>query len=102
MDFADTKPTSMDAAWSESFGRRFNRLEAVKEIAMNWDVIQGKWRELKGQVQQQWAKLTSDDLDEIDGRREELVGKLQKRYGYAKQDAEREIDKFQECCKDVQ
>lgn len=62
---------------------------------MNWDVIQGKWREFKGQVKQQWGELTNDDLDQIDGRREELVGRLQQRYGYAKEEAEREIDQFQ-------
>jgi uncharacterized protein YjbJ (UPF0337 family) len=66
---------------------------------MNWDVIQGKWREFKGQVKQHWAELTNDDLDQIDGRREELVGRLQQRYGYAKDEAEREIDKFQDSCK---
>ena len=63
---------------------------------MNWDVIQGKWREFKGQVKQQWAELTNDDLDQIDGRREELVGRLQQRYGYAKEEAEREVEKFSE------
>lgn len=66
---------------------------------MNWDVIQGKWKEFKGQVKQQWGELTNDDLDHIDGRREELVGRLQQRYGYAKDEAEREIDQFQKSCK---
>jgi uncharacterized protein YjbJ (UPF0337 family) len=65
---------------------------------MNWDIIEGKWREFKGQVLEQWGKLTNDDLDEIDGNREQLVGKLQQRYGYAKDEAEKEIAKFQDGC----
>lgn len=59
---------------------------------MNRDRIEGNWTELKGKVQQQWGKLTNDDLDVIEGRRKELSGRLQQRYGYAKEQAEREID----------
>jgi uncharacterized protein YjbJ (UPF0337 family) len=59
---------------------------------MNWDRIQGAWREYKGKAKQQWGKLTDDDLDQVDGRREELAGKIQNRYGIAKDEAERQID----------
>lgn len=59
---------------------------------MNWDIVEGKWREMTGQVQQQWGKLTDDDLAQIKGNRRELSGKLQERYGYAQDEAEREID----------
>ena len=48
--------------------------------------------EFKGKVQQQWGKLTNDDLDVIEGKRTELAGRLQQRYGMAKDDAERDID----------
>lgn len=64
-------------------------------IAMNWDQIQGSWRQFRGQVKQKWGKLTDDDLDYISGKREELVGRLQKRYGIAKDEAERQVDEFQ-------
>ena len=50
---------------------------------MNWDSIQGNWKEFKGKAKQQWGKLTDDDLDVIDGKRQELEGRLQKHYGYA-------------------
>ncbi len=30
---------------------------------MNWDVAKGNWKQMKGQVQQKWGKLTNDDLD---------------------------------------
>jgi uncharacterized protein YjbJ (UPF0337 family) len=59
---------------------------------MNWDRIEGNWKEFKGKAKQQWGKLTDDDLSYIEGRRDELSGRLQQRYGYAKDQAEREID----------
>jgi uncharacterized protein YjbJ (UPF0337 family) len=59
---------------------------------MNWDRIDGNWKQFKGKIHQQWGKLTDDDLDVIEGKRTELTGRLQERYGYAKDQAEREID----------
>lgn len=59
---------------------------------MNWDRIEGNWKQFRGQVQQQWGKLTNDDLDTVEGRRVELVGKIQERYGIAKDEAEKQID----------
>jgi uncharacterized protein YjbJ (UPF0337 family) len=61
---------------------------------MNWDRVEGNWKEFKGKAQQQWGKLTSDDLDVIEGKRTELAGRLQQRYGYAKEQAEKEIDSW--------
>jgi uncharacterized protein YjbJ (UPF0337 family) len=70
-----------------------------KEVdAMNWDQIEGKWKQFRGKAQQQWGKLTDDDLDVIDGHREQLAGKLQERYGYAKEEAEKEVEKFAGSC----
>jgi uncharacterized protein YjbJ (UPF0337 family) len=60
--------------------------------AMNWDRIEGNWKEFKGKSQQKWGKLTDDDLDVVEGKRTELAGRLQNRYGYAKDQAEKEID----------
>jgi uncharacterized protein YjbJ (UPF0337 family) len=62
--------------------------------AMNWDRVEGNWKEFKGQVQQKWGKLTNDDLDVIEGKRMQLSGRLQQRYGVAKDDAERQIDSW--------
>jgi uncharacterized protein YjbJ (UPF0337 family) len=61
---------------------------------MNRDIMEGKWTEMKGKVQQQWGKLTDDDLDMIEGKRKELVGRIQKRYGYQMDKAEKEVDDF--------
>ena len=48
---------------------------------MNWDRVEGQWKQLKGRAQQRWGKLTDDDWDLIEGQREELVGKVQELYG---------------------
>jgi len=66
---------------------------------MNWDRIEGNWKQFKGRVQQQWGKLTDDDVAEINGKRVELVGKVQSRYGYAREKAEAEVEKFCSSCK---
>jgi uncharacterized protein YjbJ (UPF0337 family) len=59
---------------------------------MNRDVLEGKWKQLRGQVKTWWGDLTDDDLDVIDGHRDKLVGKLQERYGYTREKAEQEVD----------
>lgn len=61
---------------------------------MNSDILEGKWKQLKGKAQQAWGDLTNDDLDKMNGSREELVGKIQERYGYARERAEAEVDRF--------
>ena len=59
---------------------------------MNWDTIEGNWKQLKGKVREEWGKFTDDDYDKIAGRRDQFVGKLQERYGYTRDDAERRAD----------
>ena len=59
---------------------------------MNWDRIEGQWKQLKGQAQQKWGKITDDDWDLIQGKRTELVGKIQSLYGKRQGEAEREVD----------
>jgi len=61
---------------------------------MNWDQVQGKWKQTKGQVKEKWGKLTDDDLDIIDGKRQQLVGKIQEHYGIAREVAEEQADEF--------
>ena len=59
---------------------------------MNWDEIEGNWKQLKGKVRTQWGNLTDDDVEVVNGKRTELLDLLQTRYGHAKEQAEREID----------
>lgn len=61
---------------------------------MNWDQLEGKWKQYSGKAKEKWGKLTDDDLTVIHGRRDQLVGKIQERYGILKQDAERQVDEF--------
>ena len=61
---------------------------------MDWNRVEGNWKQLKGKVQAQWGKLTDDDLDVIEGRQTELVGRLQERYGLARDEAEKQVDAF--------
>jgi uncharacterized protein YjbJ (UPF0337 family) len=61
---------------------------------MNWDQIEGKWKQLKGSAKQQFGKLTDDDLEQISGKRDILVGKLQERYGIVKEQAQKEADEW--------
>ena len=59
---------------------------------MNEDTLKGQWTQLKGQIREQWGKLTNDDLDQIQGRSEQLIGRIQERYGVARDEAERQVD----------
>lgn len=65
---------------------------------MNWNRVEGNWKQLKGKAQARWGKLTNDDLDVIAGRREELEGRLQKAYGYSVEKAKEEAEAFCESC----
>jgi uncharacterized protein YjbJ (UPF0337 family) len=58
---------------------------------MNWDRVEGNWKTFKGQVKQQWGKLTDDDLDVIAGKREELLGRIQNAYGMSRDEADKQI-----------
>ena len=62
---------------------------------MNEDVIQGKWKQIKGDVKAKWGKLTDDKLDQVDGNREKLIGTLQECYGKSRQDIEDELNEFE-------
>ncbi|MDN3711851.1 CsbD family protein [Paracoccus cavernae] len=61
---------------------------------MNWDIIQGKWEQLKGGVKEKWGDLTDDELTEISGKQDKLSGKLQEKYGWTKERANEEINRF--------
>ncbi len=63
-------------------------------MPINWDVIKGKWTQLKGDARVQWGKLTDNDWDQINGQREKLTGVLQERYGWERQEAEQRVDEF--------
>jgi uncharacterized protein YjbJ (UPF0337 family) len=61
---------------------------------MDWNIVEGNWKQVKGKVKEQWGRLTDDDLDVINGNREQLEGLIQERYGYAQDQARTEIDNW--------
>jgi len=66
-----------------------------KDNPMNWDQIEGKWKELKGRFTEKWGQLTDDDLTAIGGKRDKLAGVLQQKYGIAKENVETQIAAFE-------
>jgi uncharacterized protein YjbJ (UPF0337 family) len=68
---------------------------------MNWDQIQGNWKQVVGKAKEQWGQLTDDDLDVVAGRRDQLAGKIQERYGIALHDAEKQIAEWQRKASDL-
>jgi uncharacterized protein YjbJ (UPF0337 family) len=63
---------------------------------MNWDRIEGNWKQIKGGVKERWGKLTDDDLDVIAGQRDQLCGRLQEAYGISKEGAEEQVRDWSE------
>lgn len=61
---------------------------------MNWEQVEGKWKQYSGKVREKWGKLTDSDLQVIRGNRDQLIGKIQERYGIAKQEAQRQVDEY--------
>jgi len=59
---------------------------------MNWDQLEGKWRQVKGAVKQRWGNLTDDDLTFIDGSKDKFLGRLQERYGLTKEQAQNQVN----------
>ena len=61
---------------------------------MNWDMVEGKWSQIKGAVREKWGDLTDDEIEEMAGKRDQVIGKLQQKYGIAKEEAEQMADDF--------
>ncbi len=59
---------------------------------MDWNRVEGNWKQFKGKVKEKWGELTDDELDQINGNREQLEGRIQERYGLAKDQVKRDVD----------
>ena len=62
---------------------------------MNWDRIEGNWKQVIGRAKEQWGELTDNAFDVVAGRRDQLLGKIQERYALAKDEAERRLSAWQ-------
>jgi uncharacterized protein YjbJ (UPF0337 family) len=69
-------------------------LSRAKDRKMNWDQIEGKWKQFTGSARERWGKLTDNDWETIAGKRDQLVGRIQVRYGIAKEEAEKQADEW--------
>ena len=69
-----------------------NRRSSASRELLDWNRVEGNWKQVKGKVKEQWGKLTDDDLDVVAGKRDQLEGKIQERYGYAKDQTKKEVD----------
>jgi uncharacterized protein YjbJ (UPF0337 family) len=64
------------------------------EAPMDWNRVEGNWKQTKGKIKEKWGQLTDDDLTQIAGKRDQLEGKIQERYGVAKDKARTDIDNW--------
>ncbi len=62
---------------------------------MNWDRIEGNWKQVNGTLREQWGKLTHDHLNVLAGKRDRLAGKIQGRYGISKDEARQQLIDWQ-------
>ena len=61
---------------------------------MNWDQVEGNWKQMVGSARKQWGKLTDDDWQVLKGSKDQLVGKIQERYGSTKEEAQKQADEW--------
>jgi uncharacterized protein YjbJ (UPF0337 family) len=67
---------------------------------MNWDKVEGNWKQFAGKAREQWGKLTDSDWQRIAGKKEQLSGAIQERYGIAKDEADRQADAWARALKE--
>jgi uncharacterized protein YjbJ (UPF0337 family) len=68
---------------------------------MNWDRIEGNWKQFKGNAKEQWGELTHDELDVIAGKRDQLMGRIQETYAISREETEKQLADWQNRMKDV-
>ncbi len=61
---------------------------------MNRDRVAGSWKQLSGQIKEQWGRLVHNDLNVNAGKRDQLAGSIQVRLGNSKEESERQISDF--------
>jgi uncharacterized protein YjbJ (UPF0337 family) len=59
---------------------------------MDWNRVEGNWKQVKGKIQEQWGRFTDDDVDVLNGNREQLEGMIQERYGIARDKARAQVE----------
>ncbi len=68
---------------------------------MNWDRIEGNWKQVKGAAREQWGKLTDSDWETVAGKKDQLVGKIQEHYGITQDEAHKQADEWAKAQRDT-
>jgi len=58
---------------------------------MNWDRVEGKWKQFRGRVKEKWGNFTDDQWDVVDGQRDQRAGSIQESYGICADRLERTL-----------
>jgi uncharacterized protein YjbJ (UPF0337 family) len=70
-------------------------LTGAEVFFVNWDMIEGQWKQMTGKMKEKWGKLTDSDWDQVAGKRDQFLGKLQERYGYSRDQAEHALNEWE-------
>lgn len=68
---------------------------------MNWDRLEGQWKQRRGKAEHYWGTMMNDELSAILGKYEELIGRLQEKYGIAKEESKEQVDDFKKTVKQL-
>jgi uncharacterized protein YjbJ (UPF0337 family) len=90
-DEAKGKIARATAARTRALTRQTTYSPIRRSVHMNWDRVEGNWKQFTGKVKEKWGKLTDDDLQVINGQQDQLVGRIQERYGVAKDEAQKQV-----------
>lgn len=61
---------------------------------MNKDIIEGKFKEFKGELRKKWGQLTDDEVQKTKGNAEALSGLVQQKFGLTKEEATEQVGEF--------
>lgn len=60
-------------------------------MELNKDVIQGKWKEIKGELQKAWGNISNDEWEKTKGDSKAIAGLIQQKYGKSKSDVSKSV-----------
>ncbi len=61
---------------------------------MNKEKIEGKWLEIKGDLNKAWGRVTDDEWEKTKGDVTQIAGLVQQRYGQSKEDATHKVSRL--------
>jgi uncharacterized protein YjbJ (UPF0337 family) len=67
------------------------RIQGTNPATAN--ILEGRWKQLRGELRSWWGRLTEDDLEQIGGQKDKLIGRLQERYGYTRERAQQDVER---------